>query len=522
MWFIGAVRVGVLLVVATGTFVIGDIEPSVTVYLIGFYLFGVCSALWYLVSFRWTRSASALATWAQLLVDFGVVAATVSFTGGPESLFTFLFVVVILETGLLLGLTQGFVIATLATAVMLLHILTYEGPPPTFAADARSSNLGLLTLWYGFSVQGLAYYLTASISGYWNQRVRRMLQFQRDILDNMNNGFLIVDHNGLVSVHNKAANRILDLSEGQAIGRPVQEVVRVEPGEECPIQTALRAERDFTRYEFHGLTATGRTKLLGLSTSRAYDWRGRLSYVIASFSDLTELAEMRREVQRQDRLAVVGELAAGLAHEIRNPVAAIRGAVDELRSNTGSADLVDRLASIAIRESDHLNRIVSDFLDFARNPEVRRAVFDIRELVDEVGGWLRRKYADANQVEIEVRSPPAPCMVSGDRSQLRQVFVNVGKNAVEANGMRGKVAICVSPAPASVEVRFDDEGPGIQPDEVARIFEPFYTTRESGVGMGLAVCQRIITAHDGVIRPTLREGGGTSMTVRLPAARAEE
>ena len=181
--------------------------------------------------------------------------------------------------------------------------------------------------------------------------------------------------------------------------------------------------------------------------------------------------------------------------------------------------MVKRLAAIAIRESDHLNQIVTDFLDFARDPSVERAVFDVRDLAQEVADLLRHEYGSVDDLDIRVDCAPEPCPVSADRSQLKQVLVNLGKNAIEANTIRGTVVIAARREPTWVEIRLDDEGPGIEPDQVARIFEPFYTTKETGVGMGLAVCQRIVTAHDGVIRPALREGGGASMSVRLPAAR---
>ncbi|MDX9975973.1 MAG: ATP-binding protein, partial [FCB group bacterium] len=113
------------------------------------------------------------------------------------------------------------------------------------------------------------------------------------------------------------------------------------------------------------------------------------------------------------------------------------------------------------------------------------------------------------------------CAISGDRSQIRQVFLNIAKNGIEAMGEQGELSMVVTRRATSIDVVFDDKGPGIEPDKVARIFEPFYTTKESGVGMGLAICLRIITAHDGTVRVTSREGGGTSMTVRLPVAQRE-
>jgi signal transduction histidine kinase len=323
---------------------------------------------------------------------------------------------------------------------------------------------------------------------------------------------------GIIVAQNKAADHILALPEGVAVGYPVGSVLRTEA--ECPVVTALRSQRDFTSYEFYARTAAGELKLLGLTTSRLCDANGQMRGVIASFTDLTEMFQMRQELQRQDRMAVIGELAAGLAHEIRNPVAVIRGAVDELESSIGAPDLAKRLAAIAIRESDHLNEIVSGFLDFARNPVVRRETIDLHEVLTDVAETLRRE-CPPNGPHIHCLSPDTPCRVSGDPSQIRQVFVNLGKNSIEAMQPDGALTFRILvPRQGPIQVRVEDDGPGIDPDKLTRIFEPFYTTKENGVGMGLAVCARIITAHDGTIRASMREGGGTSMTVSLPAARA--
>ena len=518
----GLVRLALLCIVALGTYIIHDYEEAEAGYLLTFYCFGFASAVGNLFFVYSGKPVTRLLTWAQVLVDFGVIAATVSFTGGAHSYFAFLFVIAILEAGILLGLSQGFILATLASAIMaVLNVTT-----PASLQTGRTAEFGYdvtwLTVWYGFLVQMLAYYLTAAISGYWNQQLTRLQKFQREILDNMNNGFLIADLDGTVTLLNKAAERILNISEEEAVGRPVDEILRVASGEECPVLTALKSERDFTRYEYIGLVFPTAAKLLGLSTSRIFDWRKRMTGIIASFSDLTELEQMREEVKKNDRLSVTGELAAGLAHEIRNPVAAIRGAVDELISSLDKPVLATKLATIAMRESDQLNAIVSDFLDFARKPRVRREMFDVCGLAREVVDATQHKYSHAKTLRIYGQFPDSTYPVSGDRTQIRQIFVNLAKNAIEAMNEKGALYVFVVPGVSYVEVRFDDEGPGIDPDKVARIFEPFYTTKEHGVGMGLAICMRIITAHDGTIRAASRQGGGASMTVRLPLVRAEE
>lgn len=507
LWFAGGARIAILFVVAAGTSLVRGGSGFGAIHAI-IYTLALASSLWYFVALRRDQTISARLTWTQMFVDFGVVAFTISFTGGENSFYTPLLVIVILEAGVLMGIMQGFLFATLATAFMFFHSLFGLGA----TADAYA-------YWYNFLIQGIAFFFTAFISGYWNQRVSGMKQFQREILDNLSSGFLITDEKGLVVAINRAGWQTLGVREGDVAGRHVDGIIRPRSGEECPVTTALRSQKDFSSYEFFAETGPGNeAKLLGLTTNRIHDARGHITGVIATFTDLTEMARMRHELQKQDRLAVVGELSAGLAHEIRNPVASIRGAMDELQGNTANTALVERLAAIAIRESDHLNEIVTGFLDFARDPTRRREVIDLREPVLEAVSALRRKFEHIPQLNISTRLPKSPCPVMADSTQLRQVFVNLGQNAAEAMGERGEVLITLQEGPRYYDIRIDDTGPGIAPDKVARIFEPFYTEKERGVGMGLAICMRLVTAHDGTIQAASRPGGGTSMTVRLPAA----
>ena len=163
--------------------------------------------------------------------------------------------------------------------------------------------------------------------------------------------------------------------------------------------------------------------------------------VIVSFTDLTEMARMRQELQQQDRLAVVGELAAGLAHEIRNPVAAIRSSVDEIRDNLETPDLLQKLSAIALRSSDHLDEIVTGFLNFARKPIKRTESFSVKALVLEVRDQLARKYQDAGELRIVVHGEEEVGQILGDRTQIWQVFMNLGQNAVEAMSESGQLDI---------------------------------------------------------------------------------
>ena len=501
-----------MLVVAVGAYLIGGATPELRPYLLGFYAFGLAGSIGYLLALRRRIVVTQGVAWALLLVDFCFVAATVSFTDGPRSLFTFVFVVVILEAGLILGIRQAFAIAAFATLTMLMFVLWPWEP----VLDRTS-----LVLWYNFVVQALAFFLTASVSSFWNLRVRRLQDFQREILDDMTNGFIITNGKGIIIAQNKAADRILETAAGTTIGNSVELVLSTESQAECPVLTALRSSRDFTSYEFTCvLPGSAKRKLLGLTTSRVVGEAGEIEILIASFSDLTEMARMRNELQRQDRMAVVGELAAGLAHEIRNPVASIRGAVDELNTSLSTPSLAEKLMVIALRECDHLNSIVTGFLEFATNPTMRREILDLVALVQDVVDSKRDGLSDGHTIAFE--HGERHCWIAGDPMRLRQVVLNIVTNAIEAMTNGGALTIHLGSSTGFVELRFDDEGDGIDPDKVDKIFEPFYTTRDTGVGMGLAICHRIVTAHDGTIHAMSRPGGGASIVVKLPAARVEE
>ncbi|MBW7865397.1 MAG: PAS domain S-box protein [Candidatus Hydrogenedentes bacterium] len=503
LWVVGVSRVSALLLLAFGVRQLIE-ERAAYGILGGIYLAALLCGLLHLVTLRASGRTTPWLTWTQVLLDFSVVAATVGFSGGQASIFTFLLVVVILEAGVLMGLFQGFFHATLSGLFMLLMALQTETTSSTF-----------ITHWYQFSIQAVAFFCVAFISGYWNQRISRLREFQRDILDNMSGGFLLVDPKGRVIGANQAACGILGMKGQEIEGRPIGQTLVPETGAECPVVTALREERDYTNYEFTAATADGSSRLLGLSTNRILDRRGRLHMVIASFNDLTEIERMRKELRDHDRTLAIGHLAAELAHEIRNPVTSIRGAMEELGRGAGSPELAARLAAISIRESDHLNEIVTGFLDFARNPRIKREILLPRDFARDMKLLFEGRHPG---VRVEVRDDSGGAVIEGDPTQIRQLFLNLCQNAMEAMGGRGAIQIVISALGGMVGIHFNDRGPGIPPDKVACVFEPFYTEKERGVGMGLPVCNRIVAAHNGTIQVAARPGGGASVVVRLPRA----
>ncbi len=500
LWYTGIARIMILFIVAAGTQQIPEQVVGFSI-LAAIFMAALTCSVWFLLTLHRGKTVTSGLTWTQVFLDFSVVAATVSFTGGSASFFTFLFVIVILEAGALMGLVQGFVFAFLSTMFLLGQDF------PTFGADTA------FPYWYNFLIQCLALFSTSVISGYWNQRISRLKQFQREILDNMSSGFLICAPTGRIIAANKVACQVLGMSEQEIINKEVAEVLVCDDDTECPIVTALRNERDYSSYEFRVHTGNGVIRHLGLTTNRLYDPRNRLIALIASFSDLTEIAQMRHTLQRQVRLAAVGESAAELTHEIRNPLASLRSAVEELSACLDSPEMARQLSNIALRESTHLNKIVSGFLNYARNPDLNREALDVEEILEDVKHVTEQA---TPEISITLQSSPADCAIVGDPTQIRQLFENIVHNSVEAMNRQGTIKITTRQTAQYVEIRVDDKGPGIAPDKISQIFEPFYTEKEKGIGMGLAVCLRIVTAHDGAIQAANRPGGGASIIVRLP------
>jgi len=456
----------------------------------------------------------------QVLLDVATVSALVYFTGGASSLLALVYIIIVLEAGILLSRFDGLMVATISSLAMLamLVISNLGISLPGVPAAARVPYDGsAVRVWLDLLVYVFAFYLTAFISGYWSFKFRRMLDFQRSLLNYLNSGFLIVDKDGLIRTFNNAAQNMLGYSLPAAMNRPVGEVMRMAHGGDNPVEVTLRTGRELTSHEFTGCHHDGEPLPLGITTSVIRDRHGRTDGVIASFADMTDLDRVRRELRRQDRLAAVGRLAAGLAHEIRNPVASIRGAIEELKNSMDDPATMRTLADIAIRESDQLNAIVTGFLDYARGAPRDVGPLDFRDALEEVLVLLRRDSDGKHNIELMV-APDSELVVEGDHAQLKQAFVNIGKNAMEAMLDGGTLSIVAeNSGDGTVAVTFTDTGQGMSDEDLATVFEPFFTTKPHGVGMGLAVVHRIVTSHRGTVLINSTPGEGTSVRVTFPS-----
>jgi two-component system, NtrC family, nitrogen regulation sensor histidine kinase GlnL len=352
------------------------------------------------------------------------------------------------------------------------------------------------------------------------------------VLAGLPDAVVAVDAELRVVFWNTAAEALIGRSARRAEGRPVKEVLA--PGATVVTRLAETLRTGESRSEADGVvdTADGRAVPVSLVTAPLFDDGGGVGGAVAVLRDVSRLRQLEDEVRRGETLAAAGRMAVGVAHEIRNPLAAIRGAVQLLAREVGSDPRLGEYADVLLREVDRVNRIIEALLDLARPVQLRPRPLNLHQLLERVL-VLYEEPARAAGLVVARRYDPSLPPILGDEDRLLQVFHNLVRNAVEAMSGGGKVTLAtrVSLNPlyarmdagagprAMVEAQVADEGPGIPAPVRARIFDPFFTTRDRGLGLGLALCHRILEEHQGAIRVDSTEGRGTTVTCFLPVAR---
>jgi len=232
-----------------------------------------------------------------------------------------------------------------------------------------------------------------------------------------------------------------------------------------------------------------------------------------------QILEIEEQLRRADRLSALGELSAGLAHEIRNPLGSIRGTAEILRDGVAPDDPKREFTAILVREVERLNRVVQDFLDFARPAPPDHARIDLNAALNEVL-TLTARQAERSNIVVDFSAGDLP-EVAADVEQLKQVFLNLILNAIQAMPSGGRLAISSRSGPGGVELRFRDTGLGIVEEDLERVFSPFFTTRRDGTGLGLAITSRIVRSHGGSIEVSSEPGQGSEFRIQLPAGEKE-
>jgi two-component system sensor histidine kinase PilS (NtrC family) len=447
----------------------------------------------------------------QVVGDMIIASALVFLTGVGDSPFTFLYLLAVIGASIVLD-GRGALVAAAAGAFAYASLLVavkfgWLVPPissttPTRGRFAFLMASNVLAL---FLIAVLAGYLARQLSatgGQLSARVadlKRLDVLQRQILACMPSGLITCNAAGFVTFVNRAAASILSLEPRLPPGMHVETLL---PG-------ALGADVRLRRRELTVRTPSG-LRTLGLTVT---ELEGNEQGTLVVFQDLTELRRIEEDLKRADRLAALGTLAAQLAHEIRNPLAAMRGSAQLLVHDPGTDPGSAKLVEILLRESDRLSKLVEDFLRFARPPPPTKQELELEVLVAETVDMLR---ADPIARQVRVETALAPLRVPVDADQLRQVLINVVRNAFQAAGEGGEVRVTLGAADELALLRIWDSGGSIPISDLSRIFEPFFSTREGGTGLGLSTAYSIVRAHGGNIRVSSSPREGTEFLIQLP------
>jgi two-component system sensor histidine kinase PilS (NtrC family) len=479
----------------------------------------------------------------QLIVDVAVISYLLLFTGGASSPFAPLYLLGPLLGGVFLSVRGGLLLATASSLAFFVLMAAESGgmlPPASYGLTERLSESAL-------KLRAILYvpllFVVGLIGGALGRSLRegqqalvetraelnRALFDTETILENLSSGLATIDAQGVVRHWNRAASDILGPPGEEVRGRHYAEAVG--PGLEAfvvQLQETLERGVPAARHEIRVAPRGGREVPLGISTSLLVDGSGARRGVIALFQDLSDVRALEERMRRGETLAAIGELSAGIAHEIRNCLNPIAGSVEVLQRELKLTGENARLLDLIIRESERLDNFIRELLDYARERPLKTETVDAGALVRETADVARRHPSGGNAKRVVLSLPQAPVWVQVDFEQMKQVLLNLLINAQEAIEGSGTVTVIVAERDAAgprgsaarrlavVEVR--DTGIGIPPGEIAQVFEPFFSTKQGGTGLGLAIANRIVERHGGNLEIESQVGAGTTMRLWLPRA----
>ncbi|MGE3457383.1 MAG: nitrogen regulation protein NR(II), partial [Kofleriaceae bacterium] len=366
-------------------------------------------------------------------------------------------------------------------------------------------GVGALSFIFGDQLQRGAETLATT-----RQAAADLLSLHQDIIRSLSSGLITTSPDGMVLTANQAASDILRRDVVLLIGSWIDSLM--------PGLSAQLAGSDELRRGDLALDVEGRKVFIGISVSPLRDVNDRTIGRIVNFQDLTELRRLEAQNRRSERLATVGQLAAGVAHEIRNPLASISGSIELLKQVPVASEDDRTLMAIVQREVQRLNVLIGDLLDYANPRTFQKVEFDLATMVEETVQVAR---ADPGVAGVEITCEvERPLRVHADPAKLRQVLWNLIRNAAEAAAGAGNhVRVDARADGDRTSIAVADDGPGISPHQLTHIFDPFFTTKSKGTGLGLATCHSLIAEHGGRIDVESELGKGTKMVVRIPRER---
>ena len=473
----------------------------------------------------------------QLGVDAVIVSAFIYFTGGITSYFTSLYFLPVLAASTIQLRRGGLLIATLSAvlygglvAAQYLAASGLRTDPWLISASvvlppgAVARYTAALNVFGFFAVALLAGSLANSLRSAGMQleqassEIADLQALNQHVIDSLPSGLATTDRSQRILTFNRGAEAITGVPFRVAVGRPIVEVLQLPPSVMATIQDDLSV-KGARRHEFKYRPEDGRGDLeIGLTATHLETPGGRAG-LLFTFQDVTVIKKLERDVAIQQRLAAVGEMAAGIAHEIRNPLASMSGSIQILRQELPLSAEQEQLMDIVLRESERLNTTIRSFLAYARPQRFQIARFDVRRALNDTALLLRNSAELREGHEIAVDLPPNELWYEADEGQIKQIVWNLATNGLRAMPEGGTLHLvgAIEPSSSGVVLTVRDEGIGIPAEELDSLFQPFHGSFAKGSGLGLAIVHRIVADYSGEIRVSSQPGAGTTVSVRLPA-----
>ncbi|HUE54109.1 MAG TPA: ATP-binding protein [Terriglobales bacterium] len=461
----------------------------------------------------------------QVVTDLALVTLVVYVTGGVDSSLNFLYPLVIIVACILLPRVWAYLTAALAFILYgtVLELTYFE-----FIRSYSTTHPGMGALQAIIFINLFAYLAVAYLAGllasklrqvdvrlkYTSGKLENLQALHENIIQSISGGLITTGLDGYITLVNTAAQKFLERSEHQLLGEPVDQLF-LDP------LPAVGSERAHAEVRFVP-TSNFRKTFRVMASALTVPDRGSIGCVY-TFDDLTEIRRLERDLRMQDRLAAVGRLAAAIAHEIRNPLTSIAGSVSMLSGIPDLSEEHRQLLQIVTRESQRLNGIITDFLSYSRGKQYQFSKVDLLLLLEDTLTLLEHRISTENLgIRLERHFGVGEAFVLADGDKIKQVFWNFCENAVRAMRSGGTLSVSLDPVGQDWQINFADTGPGMAPQLVEKVFEPFQSQFEGGTGLGLAIVYQIVQAHEGKVWARSKLGQGSVFVLRLRRLDAAE
>lgn len=473
----------------------------------------------------------------QSFSDVALVTGLVHATGGVTSVYSVLYPLVIIYAVLFLQKRGGLIIATFSSIFygLLIDLEYYQIIHPIYTTTLYRHDLGSTYVFSQIAIHVLSFYIIVFLASFvveqekkaWILLAEKETAFDqldllhRSIIESIDTGIMTINLRGMIKSFNRAAEEISGFSFAEVENRSVLELFPAfrEIQEQIEKEDNKNSTRNRYNMEFEG---KDRNKLtLGCSVSNLIDHRGKRIGDIVIFQDLTSIIKMERSLEKSRRLAIIGEMAAGLAHEIRNPLASLGGSIQMLKKDLKLNPMDERLMQIILRGKEQLENIIKDFLLLARPAPGKKEIIVIKEVIEEVIESIKLVPDWNDTIEVSHSLSDNIC-IQANRTELREVFWNLLLNSIQAMNDGGVLSIDAKHVSSNdstaehLEIGIRDTGSGIDEKNLDMVFEPFFTTKETGTGLGLAIVNRIVEGYGGAIRIENNDEAGTTCVVSFP------